>query len=1046
MTPDQVLVLYNEDWAEDLPGTQPGQDSEEVARYYVARHTDPKTGKKPYLLGLSCVHRKTTKGASHLNAEFIEEASNDNFLGVVYRGTGRPLLGDELKKQKDYLLSTSIEVPIDTDRYAWDSVRMTIGGTGQESEATVVYTGGKSVPCPVVLLQDLGDGKGKRFLADGRRLGAAGEVYLWVAVNDKEGKRLIEGKVRYHDYGRITIPVAAEALDWDTFEAVAGDPTAAARRLCIWREGRSRIGEHLALHRDGSGRPSRLELNAEAAGFLGDFLVKWTGRNTDGEPLEGTTPVFRDRRLMRVEVPDPDGRVDWNSVTLRHAHRDDPAAARTLWEKGRCLAGQDLVGVREAETTKGGKSVQSKVLLANAKRGGFDGDVTVWVSAKGRHGGDDLAARARFFDPADLEVSRTGPDGVRDDLHYLADVEQPVKAFLEDPANLVDGKPLKDQILCVVVCYGLPRTVSRLYGIAQTAVPASRRDAGDLVSLCQRLESAYYEFEGVRPLRLAPARLKEQVGAFQAHVPVTTFWMPFVGRGAQPYLHPAAYQDFQKQPDLKPPWPYRPHVTPEHRRGFPKRFLFVCSRIDADDPRTAMYQVDAAEYATRYLTPRIGGPTEGAWDAAKAFAEASSLAGADELKKLGFPGADKSINHSAFFGRREQGGYFPGAVDWYVISGNGCNNPNSQVRRMLRDGVTVTGGAARAYRGCPHTTTHGWWDAKVFYHYLFRGYTLGEAWLFSKYKVQWCTSFFGDPLYCPDLQRTRFDRTAPEILKPDDVAIELFPAADRYAGILRADLATSPENPELVTSKVEYWRVEPGEDVAAAADPSFGRRPLLVLRDLEPRMTYGWRLVLTDPYGNVFDSRARWGKQTFRTGEPLPPFEPVLSRKDPTKLWIGGPGRKNMIGPDSGEVEVVFEARAGGGDIFRCGDLGLRISGDVVTFNPGGGVTGTARYAFDPKRVYRLRARYRHWPVTREVWLIAKDGSEFLLCADNRSPWRRMTLATEMTCSRSVTTGIVQSIGIYADSRVGSEEGRGSRVAFDADAFNRADGWKPETD
>jgi len=30
-----VLVLYNADWTEDLPGTEPGQDSREVAEYYV---------------------------------------------------------------------------------------------------------------------------------------------------------------------------------------------------------------------------------------------------------------------------------------------------------------------------------------------------------------------------------------------------------------------------------------------------------------------------------------------------------------------------------------------------------------------------------------------------------------------------------------------------------------------------------------------------------------------------------------------------------------------------------------------------------------------------------------------------------------------------------------------------------------------------------------------------------------------------------------------------------------------------------------------------
>ena len=57
-----------------------------------------------------------------------------------------------------------------------------------------------------------------------------------------------------------------------------------------------------------------------------------------------------------------------------------------------------------------------------------------------------------------------------------------------------------------------------------------------------------------------------------------------------------------------------------------------------------------------------------------------------------------------------------------------------------------------------------------------------------------------------------------------------------------------------------------------------------------------------------------------------------------------------------------------------------------------------------------------------------------------------MKPATEMTCSRSVKIGIVRQIRIYADSRVGSEEGGRFRMEFDADAFNRADGWKPETE
>ena len=77
--PDQVLVLYNADWEIDADGSDPGQDSREVADYYVKMHTDPVSGKKPYVLGLSCKHRE-----QHLNQWVIAEDSQDNKNGFVY--------------------------------------------------------------------------------------------------------------------------------------------------------------------------------------------------------------------------------------------------------------------------------------------------------------------------------------------------------------------------------------------------------------------------------------------------------------------------------------------------------------------------------------------------------------------------------------------------------------------------------------------------------------------------------------------------------------------------------------------------------------------------------------------------------------------------------------------------------------------------------------------------------------------------------------------------------------------------------------------------
>ncbi|EIM63557.1 hypothetical protein DespoDRAFT_01633 [Desulfobacter postgatei 2ac9] len=66
-SPDQVRALYNADWEKDVDWSLPGQDSKEVAEYYVDRHTDLVSGKKPYLLRRTYVHHRT-----HLNHWVIE--------------------------------------------------------------------------------------------------------------------------------------------------------------------------------------------------------------------------------------------------------------------------------------------------------------------------------------------------------------------------------------------------------------------------------------------------------------------------------------------------------------------------------------------------------------------------------------------------------------------------------------------------------------------------------------------------------------------------------------------------------------------------------------------------------------------------------------------------------------------------------------------------------------------------------------------------------------------------------------------------------------
>ncbi len=842
--PDQVLVLYNRDWTGDLPGTEPGQDSEEVARYYVARHTHPETGKRPYLLGLTCRHKETAPEGGHLSAIEVEEASRDNYYGVLCRRKSPP--GAEKGRGAEPLLvSTHIEAEIPLAEYDWNTVTLKIGSADDEAKARIVYA-----------------------------------------------------------------------------------------------EGESRI----------------------------------------------------DRSSLRV---------------------DEQEAA--------------------------GQEGKVRRLRVNAKRAGYDGDVWAWVSARGRGGGADLHHGRRYVDPEDLTFSWTGGDGVRDDKHYLEDIEQPVKAFLEDPNRAVEGRPLKDHILYIVICYGMPRIVARHGGIAQTAVAASRRDSGHLVSLCQRLETMHYRVESVRPPQPTPVRLQEADGPFRQWAAVSTLWWPLVGRRVQPYLHPAAYRTGRFRTEVPPPWPDPPHFTPERRRSMPYRFLYMCSRIDGPDPETAKGQVDAALYATRYLTPKIGSPPEGEWDGERALLESRDVAGAEELERLGLPGAGKSINFSAYFGRREGGGYLPGAVDWYVISANSVGGLQSHVTRTLRDHVTVTGGAARSYSGCPHTTTHGWWDSRVFYHYLFRGYDLGEAWLLSKYKVLWSTSFFGDPLYRPDLSRTRFDTSAPRLAGPEAVRIETFPAGDRYYAVLTAEVKSEVDDPELVTARVEYASEGQGEARGEAVDRAYRRRSRVILRPLEPDKKYTCRLVLTDPYLNAYDSDQGPRELTLRTG-PAGSMNVAVGRKNPEVLMLGGPGRIDQPNEKRGEIEVLYAPpESGRATVLACGDLRLTVHDGLAEFNPGGGVEGRAEHTLEPGRAYRLRLRYRRWPVTREVWVVARDGTEFLLASDNRTPWRALRLRRRIRFAQSEEEGFVRHATLFSDARPGADVGVRRRLRFDPTAFDRAD-------
>lgn len=850
---DQVLVVYNKDWAGDEPGTGPGQDSEEVARYYVAAHTDARTGHKPFLLGLSCRHRdKDGKRLDHLNHETLEEASRDNAMGIVYKGLGKPL--DPKGKQKLYLLSNLIECVLPASRFDADAAVLRISPSEKEEEATVVFANGKSSRVDAVTVRTSPTRPGRLYQTSGPQLGLTGEFHLWITVKDKAGQSLVDRMMTYPDYARIAMPIESAQLDWRTLEAFVHDPRSPQRRIAICRDGKSLIGPALNVELPAGGRPGRLVLNAQLAGWRGDFVLGWTGKDAAGLRAGSGQQLVLDGRQVHLNVPEAPRGTDWNSLTLRYSQRPEPSGAKPLIEAGSCKVQSELVS--ETPHTGGGK-----ILRLSALRMGLRGDVYAFLTVPDKKG-QKVELNARYFDGEDFLFTRTGGDGIRDDQHYLDDVEEQIKAFLQDPANAVEGRSLKDHVLYIVFSWGLPRTVRRVYGLSQTARPLQGTyDAGPLVSLEQRAEMTYYDVEEVRPPVLAPFAFRNDGGGFSPMVPASSYILPFQGWRDQPFLHPEAYEGSREATLLKRGQEV-PRLTSELRAGVGDRFLYVCSRLDGPSPREAMGLVDRSLYASRHLTAAMGGPPPAQpWDGAKVLQEA--LAVKDHrrfLDALGLPGRNGMMDrYKTSFGWREEGGYLPGAVDWTVISNNGFNNEKSAVRQMLAHGVTATGGAARAEAGCAHTTTHGWWDEGVFYRLLLGGYDLGEAWLYSKFKCQWVTCYVGDPLYRPDLARTVYDKAPPRVERREELAVRVQQAKDKLQAVVSARLVSTSESPEVAIASAEYWEKGKPQTLRKAVGRTYTARPEVVLDGLQAGTQYECRLILTDPYDNKLDTSKEFG-------------------------------------------------------------------------------------------------------------------------------------------------------------------------------------------
>jgi hypothetical protein len=643
VSPSQVLVLYNGDWREDAPLTEPGQDSLEIAEHYVRMHSDPDSGEKPYLLGLKCRHGlPVVDQVRHLNERHLPEESSDNSAGV-----------EPIKRR-------------------------------------------------------------------------------WLAGADE----------------------------------------------------------------------------------------------SDG--------TLRDRRLMEFTLPGgPEG---WKIATLRFEIQPDSGSTIRVIDQGEAVVAGAVAGRRGKDWTLrlDGKQLAAGALTARASCEAVDGKRHDW--------------QERYVDADDVRFSLAGRDGVRDDRNYLEDVEQPLKAFLEDPANArPDGTLLKDHILYIVVCYGLPRTAISTWGIA-CGITDYLPNHGAIIDFGQRLQLLYYNEARVMGVEPKPHR-------FTGKGPFTDFLLrapqawPLYGPGNNPFAHPLAYEKKYAPFNETPVYI---EFTPANRRKFADRHLYFVMRIDAADPLQARGLIDRAVYASRFGGVGMGQVAGGDYPQSKE--RVGNLRGSKTgqwLWEKGVRHLNASRNRLELFHLPAGEGFFnaepvylPGGVGATVISHNGWGK--GEMVRDLARGVTATVGAARVYNGAPHIHSHSWWDDEIFYPALFKGVPLGEALLINQVHLGWITTFVGDPLYCPPSVPRR-DEAGPSFDPVRDVQVRTVKGKSREVW-LTVDLGGTPERPQAAQLRAVDAA---GREVVC---PTFEARPYVKLGAPKEVCDTRWRVEVMDPFGRRYSS------------------------------------------------------------------------------------------------------------------------------------------------------------------------------------------------
>lgn len=294
--------------------------------------------------------------------------------------------------------------------------------------------------------------------------------------------------------------------------------------------------------------------------------------------------------------------------------------------------------------------------------------------------------------------------------------------------------------------------------------------------------------------------------------------------------------------------------TSKNRKKFSERHLYFVMRIDGTTPMQARGLIDRSVYASKY-----GGHEMGMSPDIK-LTQNKERVGDIDKSSAGRLFWDCGYRHLYYkhkgshrlqlFRLTPQPGFFnetpvylPGGIAAIVESHNGWNRMQST---FFSQGVTMTAGVARVYKGAPHIHNKSWWDDEIFYTFLLRGKDLGECLLMNQIHLEWITTFVGDPLFHLPIDFDR-DRIAPALKNDNQVYVTKLPRNSGNKVGVFVDLSSSSERPE-----VAQMRLIPVSNTkySGAVCQTFESRPYVVIDTTELNKTGSWNLELIDPYGN----------------------------------------------------------------------------------------------------------------------------------------------------------------------------------------------------